>query len=140
MYASGDVHPPTSVPGREADLHAWSSLLLLFGGIFLAGHLLTFALIQTEQPRGLISLSRTSALLLGGMAFWFFRRRDPLPAGASERQVWLIWLGALVAYGTSSLVSRLQRTRAFTPRGCCSPTGSTAWGPRLRWYGAGRSR
>jgi predicted Ser/Thr protein kinase len=92
---------------READLRVWASLLLLFSGIFLVGHLLTFALIQTDQPRGLILLSRASSLLLGGAALWFCRRRHPLPANAAERQVWLIWLGALAAYGTSSLVSRL---------------------------------
>src|SRR5947209_2918082 len=92
---------------READVRIWASLLLLFGGIFLVGHLLTFALLQTEQPRALVFLSRGSALLLGGVALWYYRRRDPLPGNAAERQVLLIWLGALAAYGTSRMVSRL---------------------------------
>jgi serine/threonine-protein kinase len=92
---------------READLRVWSSLLLLFAGIFLASHVLIFVLLQAEQPYGLVLLSRTSALLLGGAALWWFRRRDALPAGAAERQVWLIWAGALAAFGVSSLVSRL---------------------------------
>jgi serine/threonine-protein kinase len=92
---------------READLRIWASLLLLFSAIFLVGHVVTFVLLQTKQPPGLILLSRAGQLLLGGVAFWFCRRREPLPASAAERQVWLIWLGALVAFGTSSLLSRL---------------------------------
>jgi serine/threonine-protein kinase len=92
---------------READLRLWASLLLWFSAIFLAGHLLTFVLLQTNQPAGLVFLSRAGQLLLGGVAFWWYRRRDPLPASAAERQVWLIWLGALAAFGTSSLASRL---------------------------------
>jgi serine/threonine-protein kinase len=92
---------------READLRVWSSLLLLFAGIFLAGHVLIFVLLQAKQPYGLVLLSRTGSLLLGGAALWWFRRRDALPAGAAERQVWLIWVGALAAFGVSSLVNRL---------------------------------
>jgi serine/threonine protein kinase len=92
---------------REGDLRIWASLLLVFSGIFLVGHLVTFALIQTDQPAGLLFLSRAGALLLGGLALWFFRHGDPLPATPAERQVWSIWVGYLLAYGTSSLVTRL---------------------------------
>jgi serine/threonine protein kinase len=106
---------------READLRSWSALLLVFSGIFLVGHLLTFALQQTEQPYALVLLSRGSALLLGGAAFWFFRRKAPLPANAAERQVWLIWLGALAAYGTTGLVSRLLIGRGLLDKGSAAP-------------------
>ncbi len=92
---------------READLRIWAALLLLFGGIFLFGHLLTFALIRTHQPTGLVVLARAGQLVLGFAALWWYRRREPLPATAAERQVWSIWVGYLLAYGASSLVSRL---------------------------------
>jgi serine/threonine protein kinase len=98
------LHKPSH---READLHAWSSLLLLLAGIFFFGHLLTFVLLQTNQPYRYIFLSRSSQLLLGGAAFWVYRRRDPLPSNAAERQIWLIWLGALAAFAISSLACRL---------------------------------
>jgi serine/threonine-protein kinase len=92
---------------READLRAWSALLLVFSAIFLVGHLLTFALLQTHQPYVFVWLSRVSQLVAGGVALAFFRRREALPATAAERQVWLIWLGALAAFATSSLACRL---------------------------------
>src|SRR5205807_8541048 len=96
---------------READLHAWSSLLLLLAGIFFLGHLLTFVLLQTNQPYPYVFLSRCSQLLLGGAAFWVYRRRDPLPSNAAERQIWLIWLGALAAFAVTSLACRLLTLR-----------------------------
>jgi tRNA A-37 threonylcarbamoyl transferase component Bud32 len=98
------LHKPSH---READLRLWANLLIIFGAIFLVGHVLTFALLQNRQPHGMVLLSRTGQLLLGGAALWWFRRRSLLPGNAAERQVWLIWLGALTAFGTSSLASRL---------------------------------
>jgi eukaryotic-like serine/threonine-protein kinase len=98
------LNPPSH---READLSFWGSLLLVFGGIFLAGHVLTFALIQTGQRPGLLFLSRAGQFLLGGVVLWWYWRRIPRSATAAERQLWAIWLGYLLAYGTSSLVTRL---------------------------------
>ena len=98
------LHKPSH---READLRLWANLLLVFGVIFLVGHALTFALLQNRQPYGMVLISRAGQLLLGGAAFWWFRRRSLLPANAAERQVWLIWLGALAAFGISSLAIRL---------------------------------
>jgi serine/threonine-protein kinase len=82
---------------READLRTWGALLLVFAGIFLAGHLVTFALLQRSQPPGLIWLSRTASLLVGGLALSWYHRRGSRSASAAERQVFLIWLGALAA-------------------------------------------
>jgi hypothetical protein len=92
---------------REGDLHAWAALLLVFSAIFFFGHLLTFVLIQTHQSPGVLLLSRAGALALGGVALWFSRRGDPLLATAAERQVCSIWIGYLLAYGTSGVVTRL---------------------------------
>jgi serine/threonine protein kinase len=92
---------------REGDLRLWASLLLVFSGIFLGGHLLTFVLIQTHQSSGLLFLSRAGALVLGGVALWFYWRRGGLPVNAAERQVYSIWVGYLLAYGTSGLATRL---------------------------------
>src|SRR5205823_12969995 len=92
---------------RETDLRTWASVLFLFSGIILVGHLLTFTLMQTRQPPWLIWLSRAGQLLLCGAALWSYPRRSPLPTNAAERQLWSIWIGYLAAYGTSGLVSRL---------------------------------
>jgi serine/threonine protein kinase len=107
---------------REGDLHIWASLLLLLSAIFLVGHVLTFVLIQTEQSPELIFLSRAGQFLLGGGALWFFRRRDPLPATAAERQVWSIWIGYLAAYATSGLMIRVLIGRVLTA-GPAAPAG-----------------
>jgi hypothetical protein len=112
------LHKPSH---READLHLWASLLLLFSGIFLLGHVLTFALLQANQPAGLVLLSRAGQLVLGGLAFGVYRRRSLLPANAAERQVWLIWLGALAAFGTSSLASRLLTDAGVLAAGPAAP-------------------
>jgi hypothetical protein len=70
-----------------------------------------------------VGLARVVALLLGGVALWFYRRRDPLPANATERQVWSIWVGFLMAYGTSNLVSRLLIRGGVLTAGPAGPPG-----------------
>jgi serine/threonine protein kinase len=92
---------------RETDLRLWAALLWLFSIIFLVSHVLTFVLIQMREPSWLIGLSRGSALLLGGMALWFCRRRDARPATAAERQAWSIWAGYFAATVASGLISRV---------------------------------
>src|SRR5262249_15352085 len=108
---------------READLRLWAVLLLLFSGLLLLSHVLTFALIQTTQPPGIILLSRASAVLLGGAALWLYRRRTPQAATTAERQVWSIWIGYLVAYAASSLVSRLLIRGGVLTAGPAAPAG-----------------
>jgi serine/threonine-protein kinase len=106
---------------READLGLWASLLLVFSAIFLVGHLLTFALLRTKQPPIFALLSQAGQLLLGGVVFWFYRRRSALPANAAERQVWLIWVGALAAFATSSLACRLLTWTGAVAKGEAAP-------------------
>jgi hypothetical protein len=108
---------------READLRIWAFLLLLFAGLFFCGHLVTFALIRTDQPDWLIFLSRAGALLLGGVALWVYHRRAPRAATPAERQVWLIWVGYLLAYGTSNLVGRALIHTGVLAAGPAAPTG-----------------
>jgi eukaryotic-like serine/threonine-protein kinase len=114
------LHRPSH---READLRLWASVLFLFGAIFLVGHLLTFVLIRTNQVYALVLLSRGGQLVLGAVALWFVRRREALPANAAERQVWLIWLGALAAFGTSALASRLLIRGGVLVAGPDAPAG-----------------
>jgi serine/threonine-protein kinase len=111
-----------SRPSRhEGDLRTWAALLLLFSGLFAAGHLLTFALIQTDQPPELLFLSRAGQLLLGGVALWWYWRRGRLPVNATERQVCSIWVGYLLAYGTSGVLSRLLIDGGVLTAGLAAP-------------------
>jgi serine/threonine protein kinase len=112
------LHKPSQ---READLGTWATLLLVFSAIILVGHVLTFVLLQTNQPYRFVLMARASQLLLGGVAFWYCRRHSLLPANAAERQVWLIWLGALAAFATSSLVSRLLIDHSVLTAGPAAP-------------------
>jgi tRNA A-37 threonylcarbamoyl transferase component Bud32 len=111
-------------PGqREADLGTWAALLWPFGGIFLLHYLLIFALIQTNQPDEFLVLSRAGALLLGVVTLWFYRRGAALAATAAERQVWSIWIGHLVAYGTSNLVGYALLRAGVLTAGPAAPAG-----------------
>jgi tRNA A-37 threonylcarbamoyl transferase component Bud32 len=109
----------------EGNLATWATLLLLFAGIFLVGHVLTFVLIQMGQPSGVTLLARAGQLVLGGAVLWWHWRRRPLLTSAAERQVCSIWVGYLLAYGTSGLVTRLLIGGGVITEGPAAP--KTGW-------------
>ena len=75
-------------------------MLLLFAGIIFVGHLTTFVLILTGQPPWLDWTCLAVQLVLVVMVLVASRRHGFLPANAAERQLWSIWIGYLVAYGS----------------------------------------
>src|SRR5262249_42337757 len=81
-------------------------------------------------PYELLLLSRAGALLLGVVALWFYRRGGPLAATVAERQVWSIWIGYLVAYGTSNLVSRALIRHGVLSAG---PAAAPGWEEVVRY-------
>ena len=83
---------------HDADFSAWSSMLIWMAVIIGVEHLLVFTLIQTDQPRGLVSAARFVQFLLLGMLFWFNRRNRLLPATSAERELWTIWIGYFLSY------------------------------------------
>jgi hypothetical protein len=88
------------------EFRGWGRMLLWFGGIALVGHVLMFFLFRLDHPKPLHWLARGSQFLLMGILFWHYRgKRSFLPTSAAERQLWSIWIGYLVAYVMTVMVS-----------------------------------
>jgi serine/threonine protein kinase len=90
---------------HDVEFRTWGTLLLLFSAVVLIGHLLMYFMMQTNQPQLLHWLARASQFVVMGLLFWKFRSRTMLPTSAAERQLWSIWIGYLVAYTVTVLVS-----------------------------------
>ena len=97
---------------HAAEFHSWGLMLLMFGGIVFAGHLLTFWLLETSQPKLFLWAARLGQFAVMGLIFYRFRGSESLlPASAAERQLWSIWLGYLIAYVISALIGHEMLSR-----------------------------
>jgi serine/threonine protein kinase len=97
----------------SGEFRTWGTMLLWFAVIVLCGHLLTFFLLhQSLRPRySLAWISRIGQFVLMGLLFVRYRGvRTVFPTSSAERQLWSIWLGYLMAFGMSWLVSLLELT------------------------------
>jgi serine/threonine protein kinase len=92
---------------HAAEFRSWGKMLLWFGAIVFAGHLLMFLLFKKDTPPFLHWLTRGGQFLLVGLIFWRYRgARSFLPTSAAERQLWSIWIGYLIGYVFLVIVSR----------------------------------
>jgi predicted Ser/Thr protein kinase len=91
---------------HAVEFRSWGTILLFFAAIVFLGHLAMFLLAQTGQPPALNWVARTAQFALMGLVFYHFRARTVLPTTPAERQLWSIWIGYLVAYLFTVLVSR----------------------------------
>ncbi len=92
---------------HAAEFHSWGTMLFLFGGIVLLGHLLAFWLLETEQPKALLWSARLGQFAAMALIFLRFRGSENLlPTSTAERQLWSIWLGYVVAYLITALIGR----------------------------------
>jgi hypothetical protein len=91
------------------EFRTWGTMLLWFAVIVFFGHLITFILIHNGMPKQYSWLTRISQFALMGLLFWRYRGSQSfLPTSSAERQLWSIWLGYLVAFVMSWLVSLLE--------------------------------
>jgi hypothetical protein len=107
----------------EDEFRSWGTMLLVFAGIVLVGHLVTFVFIQTQLPHNLGVLTRTCEFVLGGLVFWVFRRRRRPSFVGAERQLRSVWLGYLAAWVVSALAMRLLVDRGIILGGPAGPRG-----------------
>jgi serine/threonine-protein kinase len=91
----------------DVEFGSWGTMLLWFAAIVVVGHAATYALIQAGRPHWLLWTGGCTQLALLALVFWRYRAHTRRRATTAERQLWAIWLGYLVAYLTSSLVSSL---------------------------------
>ncbi len=97
----------------SGEFRTWGTMLLWFAVIVFCGHLLTFLLLhQGRIPHySLAWLSRVGQFVLIGLLFWRYRgTRSFLPTSSAERQLWSIWIGYMMAFAMSGLVSMLELT------------------------------
>jgi serine/threonine protein kinase len=89
---------------HDVAFHTWSTMVLIIAAIVLAEHVAVFSLVQFEGPQALIRAARVAQLALIGLVFWQNRGRRLLPTTPAERELWTIWIGYLVSYGTGTFV------------------------------------
>jgi tRNA A-37 threonylcarbamoyl transferase component Bud32 len=106
---------------EEAEFRAWSTMLLLFAAVIFVGHLTTFVLLRTGQPLWLDWTCRAVQFVLGVVVLVALRWHRLLPANATERQLWSIWIGYLVAYAISAMASGLMIRFQVLGRGAAGP-------------------
>jgi serine/threonine-protein kinase len=88
----------------DLEFHTWGTLLLLGGVIIFVCHTCSFLASVLGLPPWVRWLVQTVQFVLIGLAFWWNRPGTLLPTTAAERQLWSIWIGYLVAFGTAALI------------------------------------
>jgi serine/threonine protein kinase len=106
---------------HDVAFHTWSTMVLLLAAIVFAEHLTVYLLIQTGQPRWLITTARLTQFLLIAGIFWHNRGRRLLPTSAPERELWTIWIGYVVAYLVNAVVLRSLVDHQVIVRGPGAP-------------------
>ncbi len=106
---------------HDVSFQTWSTMVLLLAGVIVAEHLAVFALLQTGQPRGVVTGVRAVVFVVIAGVFWHNRRNRLLPTSAPERELWSIWIGYVVAYGINVLVLQVLVARGLIGPGPESP-------------------
>lgn len=89
----------------DAAFHTWSSMLLLMAAVVFVEHMVVFFMLETGTPRWVIQMSRCTQFVLLGAVFYYNRGARLLPASPAERELWTIWIGYFLAYGSSLLTA-----------------------------------
>ena len=90
----------------DIEFHSWGTLLVCFSGLVFLGHLFMYALMQLGQPQWTHWLAGVGQFGLMGLLFARFRSSHTmLPTSTAERQLWSIWIGYMLAYLFTVLVT-----------------------------------
>jgi serine/threonine protein kinase len=89
----------------DSEFHNWGTLLLLTGAIILVCHSAVFLASWWDIPLWYRWIAGILQFTLVGIAFVRHRPGRILPASASERQLWSIWIGYLLGFGTIAIIS-----------------------------------
>jgi serine/threonine protein kinase len=89
----------------DSAFHTWSTMLLIMAGVVFVEHMVVFIMLQTGMPRWLIQGTRCTQFVLLGAVFWYNRGARMLPTSAAERELWTIWIGYFLAYGSSLITA-----------------------------------
>jgi predicted Ser/Thr protein kinase len=100
----------TRMLGRDhhaEDFAGWSTMLLWMAVVIGVEHVVVWALVTTQQPRGLVLAARAIQFVLLAVLFFANRGKRLLPSTPAERELWTIWIGYFGTYFTAILVTRL---------------------------------
>jgi serine/threonine protein kinase len=103
------------------EFRSWSTMLLLFGAIVFVGHVATFLVLRANPPQWVSWVPRWAQFVVLGAVFWQSRPRTLLPTTAAERQLWSIWVGYLIAYMVSALLTHVLAWRHVLAPGSAAP-------------------
>lgn len=106
---------------HDASLHAWSSILFILAGIILVGHLLVFTFAQFGLSEQVLTAARFGQFLLLGMLFLLNRRNQLFPRTSAERELWTIWIGYMLGYGSICLTVHMLVSAEILAHGPNAP-------------------
>ena len=79
------------------EFHSYATMLMLFAGIIFVQSATMFFLLRANAPHGWLTFTRFSEFPVLALVFVRFRGSNLLPRSPSERNLWSIWLGYLIA-------------------------------------------
>src|SRR5262249_40773068 len=78
-------------------VHSYAALLLLFAPVLFLESVALFVLLRPRVASGWLTLTRFAQFPVLALVFVRYRAPNLLPRSASERNLWSIWLGYLLA-------------------------------------------
>jgi serine/threonine protein kinase len=91
--------------GQDTEFRTWGNLLLLTAAIILVCHSAVFIAAWWDLPLWYRWVAGTLQFVLVGIAFLRHRPGRILPTSAAERQLWSIWIGYLIGFATTAVIS-----------------------------------
>jgi serine/threonine protein kinase len=91
----------------DVDFSGWSTMLLWFALVIFLAHVVSFFLVRADLgPAGewWRWLPRLSQFVILGLLFYLYRGGRLLPRTGSERQLWTIWAGYIIAYLVTAFI------------------------------------
>ena len=91
----------------DENLRKWSLVVYWLAAIVFLGHALIFVCAWAGASASVLFALRLGEFAALGVLFWYNRSDQLLPRTSSERELWAIWLGYLLASVTVTVVCRL---------------------------------
>lgn len=107
----------------------WGVGLMLFAGLVFLSHLSTTFLLLADYPE-FVSFQLPRLGLVAGAVYLLLAFRPKgqlLPRNAVERQIWAVWLGYLLAFGSLFVTMTLLHHRHLDIYGAATAMGGVAW-------------
>ena len=88
------------------EFHSYSGMLMLFAGIVLVETTAMYCLLRGGAAGGWLTFTRFAQFPVMALVFVRYRARNLLPRSTSERNLWSIWIGYMLAGAVLTEVDR----------------------------------